>query len=489
MIQNNIDKYIIQLPQKLNLVLKKIDANSNGIVFITNFQNKLIGSLSDGDIRRGMMKGHVTKYVNIKSKYINKNPFFLKYDSDIKKILFYLESSKNKKKYKCIPLVDNKKVIQDISTIENLRKYPIVNLNIGNSEINNVINAMKSGWISSAGSFVSQFEKNFSKYIGGGYSTTTTSGTTALELALKSLKIGLGDEVILPNLSFAASINSIINVGAKPVVVDINPKTWTIDCNKILKKISNKTKAIMPVHIYGQPCEMDEILKIAKSKKLFVIEDSAEALGATYKNSKIGLHGDCSCFSFYANKMITTGEGGMVVFKKKKHLELANRIKNHGMSRKKFYFHEIIGSNYRMTNIQAAIGISQLKKIKSLISSRKKIFQYYNKKLKKYKFIKLLPENNWSTNSYWLYTILIENLGIKKREKLINNLLKKGIETRPAFYPFNAMKIYKKYCKDSYKFSTNIANNSISLPSTSISGYDQDLIINILLKEIKKLIK
>jgi len=488
MIQNNLEKYTIQLPKKLNFVLKKIDSNSNGIVFITNLENKLIGSLSDGDIRRGMMKNQVSKYVNINSKYINKKPFFLNYDSDVKKILSYLESKKNKKKYKCIPLVDNKKVIQDISTIESLRKYPIINLKIDNSEINNVIDAMKSGWISSAGSFVSQFEENFSKYLGGGYSITTTSGTTALELALKSLQIGLGDEVILPNLSFAASINSIINVGAKPVVVDINPKTWTIDCNKILEKISSKTKAIMPVHIYGQPCEMDEIKKIAKSKNIYIVEDAAEALGATYKNAKIGLHGDCSCFSFYANKTITTGEGGMVVFKKKKYFKLANQIKNHGMSRKRFYFHETVGSNYRMTNIQAAIGISQLKKIKSLILSRRRIFQYYNKRLRKFNYIKLLPENNWSTNSYWLYTILIENLGTKRREKLIKNLLKKGIETRPAFYPFNSMNIYKKYCSGSYKFSVKIANNSISLPSTSISQYDQDLIINILIKEINKLI-
>ena len=336
MIQNNLEKYTIQLPKKLNFVLKKIDSNSNGIVFIINLENKLIGSLSDGDIRRGMMKNQVTKYVDINSKYINKKPFSLNYNSDVKKILSYLESKKNKKKYKCIPLVDNKKVIQDISTIESLRKYPIINLKIDNSEINNVIDAMKSGWISSAGSFVSQFEENFSKYLGGGYSITTTSGTTALELALKTLKIGSGDEVILPNLSFAASINSIINVGAKPVVVDVNPKTWTIDCNRILEKISSKTKAIMPVHIYGQPCEMDKIKKIAKSKNIYIVEDAAEALGATYKNAKIGLHGDCSCFSFYANKTITTGEGGMVVFKKKKYFKLANQIKNHGMSRKRF---------------------------------------------------------------------------------------------------------------------------------------------------------
>lgn len=483
----NIEKYTVKLPQKLNFILKKIDENLHGIVFVTSLDDKLIGSISDGDIRRGMIKNQVKKIVNLKSKFINKSPFYLKYDSDIKKILSYLESKKNKKKYKCIPLVDSKKIIQDVSTIESLRKYPIVNLKIDNNEINNVIDAMKSGWISSAGSYVRQFEENFSKYLGGGYSISTTSGTTALELALKSLKIGKGDEVILPNLSFAASINSIINVGAKPVVVDVNPTTWTIDTNKILKKITNKTKAIMPVHLYGQPSEIDEIKKISKVKKIFVIEDAAEALGATYKNRKIGLHNDCSCFSFYANKTITTGEGGMVVFKNKKHFITANKIKNHGMSKNKFYFHEIIGSNYRMTNIQAAIGISQLKKINSLIFKRKKIFEYYDKILRKHNFINLLPKNKWSKNSYWLYTILIQDLGIKKREKLIDNLLKKGIETRPGFYPFNMMKIYKKYCKGNFKFSENIALNSISLPSSGINNSDQEFIANTLIKEFKKL--
>jgi len=483
----SIDKYIIKLPQMLNSVLKKIDSNLKGIIFIVDAQNKLIGSITDGDIRRGMMKNQVNDTVNYNSQFINKNPFFLKYTSSIKKILFHLENKKNNRKYKCIPLVDDNKIIKDISTIESLRKYPLINLKIHNSEINSVVDAMKKGWISSAGSYVSQFEEDFTRYIGRGFSTTTSSGTTALELALKVFDIGYGDELILPNFSFAASINSIINVGAKPIVVDINPKTWTIDTNQIEKKISKKTKAIMPVHIYGQPCEMAKIKKIAKLKNLFVIEDAAEALGATYKKLKIGLDSDCACFSFYANKTITTGEGGMVIFKNKKNFDKANKIKNHGMSNKKYYFHETIGSNYRMTNIQAAIGVEQLKKIKSLILARKKIFKYYDKKLSKFSFIKLLPKNGWSTNSYWLYTILIENLGLTKRQKLINNLLKKGIETRPAFYPFSSMKIYNKYCSENYKFSEKIAFNSISLPSTNLNQPDQDFIIDNIINEIKKL--
>ena len=353
--------------------------------------------------------------MTINSKFVNTRPFFLNYKTDIKTILYHLQNKKNKNKFKCIPLVDDKKNIKDISTIENLRKYPIANLNLGDEEFSKAFDAIKSGWISSKGSYVDQFEKAFSKYLGGGYSVTTTSGTTALELALKTFGVGKGDEVILPNFSFAASINSVISVGATPVVVDIEEDTWTIDVKKIKKKISKRTKAIMPVHIYGQPCRLDEIIQIAKLKKIYVIEDAAEALGGTYKGKKIGLGGDCACFSFYANKIITTGEGGMAVFKKKNNSETASLIKNHGMSSKDFYYHTIAGSNYRMTNPQAAIGLAQLNRINEFYKSRKKIFDYYNKKLSSFKFIKFLPKNKWSKNSLWLYTIIIQNF--KKAEE------------------------------------------------------------------------
>jgi len=486
---NIIKDFTIKLPQNLDNILKKIDKNLKGLVFIVDEKNKLLGSISDGDIRRGLIKRSINQIVRTNSKFVNTKPFSLNFKTDIKTILYHLQNKNNNNKYRCIPLVDDKKIIKDISTIENLRKYPIANLDLGDEEFSKAFDAIKSGWISSKGSYVDQFEKGFSKYLGGGYSVTTSSGSTALELALKTFKIGRGDEVILPNFSFAASINSIINVGATPVVVDIEEDTWTIDIKKIKKKISKKTKAIMPVHIYGQPCRLDEIIKIAKLKKIYVIEDAAEVLGGTYKGKKVGLSGDCACFSFYANKIITTGEGGMAVFKKKKNSEIASLIKNHGMSSKNFYYHTISGSNYRMTNPQAAIGLAQLGRINEFYKSRKKIFDYYNKKLKKFKFIKFLPKNRWSKNSLWLYTIVISNFEKKNRDILIKNLLEKGIETRPGFVSFNQMEIYKKYCRGSYPVSKFISDNSLSLPTTSISYKDQDFIISQLLFEIKKLYK
>lgn len=487
--QNNLDSFTIKLPAKLKDILKKMNENLKGLVFVIDSKNRLIGSISDGDVRRSIINNSIKNIVNLKSKFINFKPFYLNYQIETKTILNYLQNKKNKNKFKCIPLVNKKRVIIDISTIENLRRYPITNLTLGNAEFRNVLNAMKSGWISSSGSYVTQFEKSFSKYIGGGYPVSTSSGTTALELALKSFEIGIGDEVLVPNFSFAASINSIINVGAKPVVVDIDLTTWTIDLEKLQKKITKKTKAIMPVHIYGQPCKMNQIVKIARSNKLYVIEDAAEALGATYHKKKIGLNGDCSCFSFYANKIITTGEGGMVLYKKKNKTKIANLIKNHGMDKKRPYYHTTVGNNYRMTNIQAAIGLGQLEKINKFIKSRKKIFMNYNKRFQNYNFFNFLPSNNWSTNSYWLYTVVIKKIGRSKRDLLIKKLIKHGIDTRPGFVTFNKMGIYKKFCKGSYKNSEYISENSISLPSSHIDESQQNFIASTFIKELHKIYK
>jgi perosamine synthetase len=362
-----------------------------------------------------------------------------------------------------------------------MKKIPIANPTIDNDDINYAYKALKSKWISSKGEFVHKFELKFKKFLGGGFPVAVSNGTTALELAIKSLGIKNGDEIIAPNFTFAASVNSIINCNVTPVLVDVEQDTWTIKLSEIKKKISKKTKAIMLVHIYGQSCRIDEIKAFAKKKNLFLIEDCAEALGAKYKERLIGLDGDCSCHSFYANKTITTGEGGMVVFKKKKHFDKAQIIKNHGMSKKK-YFHDYVGSNYRMTNIQAAIGFSQMNKINKLISMRKKIFKNYDNLLNN-KDIYKITSNNWSTNSYWLYYIIIK----KKinRKKVVDQLLLKGIEVSPTFYPLNSMKIYKKYAKGIFKNSEEIGFNGICLPSSNISLSQQKYII----KSLKEIIK
>ena len=364
---------------------------------------------------------------------------------------------------------------------------PISKPHLEKDEINNVLKCIKSGWISYAGKYVQEFEKTFTNYLGGGFSVAVSNGTAAIELALRTFKIGYGDEVIIPNFTFAATINAVINSGAKPVLADVEKSTWTIDIHEIKKKITKKTKAIIAVHIYGQPAKIDEIKKIAKKHKVKIIEDSAEALGATYKGRKIGIKSDCATFSFFANKTITTGEGGMLVFKNKKASELAKLLRNQGQSLKKQFWHDNAGFNFRMTNIQAALGVAQMKKINKFISKRKMIFKFYNDKLKKSDKIKFLPSNSWSENSYWYYTILINNIGKFQRNRLIKTLKSYGIETRPCFYPLNTMEPYKKYAQGTYKVSYNIGQNAITLPTFySLEKKQQSYIVKILLKILKK---
>lgn len=363
------------------------------------------------------------------------------------------------------------------------KMIPIARPILDKKDIDFAVRALKSGRISSNGPFVKIFEKKFEKYLGGGHAVAVSNGTTALELGIKTLGIKSGDEVIVTNFTFAASINSIINCGATPVLADIKRSTWTTGLEEIKKKFTKKTKAIMLVHVYGQPCEIYEIKKFAKKKNIYLIEDCAEALGSKYKKRLVGLDGDCSCHSFFANKTITTGEGGMVVFKKKSHAKKASIVKNHGMSIFKRYLHEEVGSNYKMTNVQAALGVAQLSKIKKLISHRKKIFKFYDKHLLNDNLEKL-PNNTWSENSYWYYAIIIK----KKinRSLLIKNLTNKGIEVRPTFFPLNLMKPFSKYSKGSYKHSLFLGLNGICLPSSGLKKAEQAYIIKNLNKELKK---
>jgi len=486
-----IEKTTIVLPSSFKEILKTINSNKLGIVFVIDSNGCLMGSITDGDIRRAIIQGiKLEEDITIDSSAVNRKPTSLPFESDIQEILNCLDQKHvpYTSHIRCVPLLDSKGKIVDISTRSRIRQFPIFQPGIGSQELNNVIDCVKTGWISSKGTYIAKFEKLFKNYLKDGYPVAVSSGTTALQLGLITLGVGPGDEVIVPNFTFAASINSIIHSGAKPVLVDVDKETWTLDLEKIEKSITSSTKAIMPVHIYGQPCRIDEIVDIAKKKNLLIIEDCAEAIGAKYKNRLVGGDGDCSCFSFYANKTITTGEGGMIVFK---NLEAANKarvLRDHGMSKTKSYWHEEAGFNFRMTNMQAAIGVAQMERIDELLRYRKKIFDNYNEKFKKIKNISLLPNNNWSNNSFWLYTVIVNNIGEKKRDKLLIKLKDRGIECRPSFYPLNTMKPYKKFAKGNFEVSEYLGTNSISLPSSSLlTKNEQNYIADIFLEELNKI--
>jgi len=347
-------------------------------------------------------------------------------------------------------------------------RIPVAEPEIGEEELQNIIEAVKSGWVSSKGPFIEEFERKFSSYIGVKHGVSTSNGTTALHLALTALEIEPRDEVLVPTLTFAAVANVVLYTRAKTVFVDSHPDYWCIDSTKIEEKITKRTKAIIPVHLYGHPCEMDPIMKLAKDYNIYVIEDCAEAHGAEYKDRKVGSFGDVACFSFYGNKIITTGEGGMCLTNDEDLAQKMRVLRDHGMKPEKRYWHEVIGFNYRMTNLQAALGVAQLRKIDKFIERKREVAKLYNLLLKDVKGVTLHPEISWAKNVYWLYSILIDNnsYGIN-RDELIDKLAENGIETRPFFYPMHVMSPYKKYASNCrFPVAEKISSSGINLPSS-----------------------
>jgi perosamine synthetase len=340
---------------------------------------------------------------------------------------------------------------------------PIAEPVLGEEELQNIIDAVKSSWISSMGRFISEFENGFAEYCRVKYGVAVSNGTAALHLALKALGIERGDEVIIPALTFVATANTVTYCNAKPVFVDSHPDYWCIDPEKIEERINKNTRAIMPVHIYGHPCDMDAIVDIAEDYDLYVIEDAAEAHGAEYKGRKTGSRGNVGCFSFYGNKIITTGEGGMCVTSDEELAEKLRLLRDHAMSEEKIYRHDMVGFNYRMTNLQAAIGVAQIKKLEGFIEKKRKIAEEYKEGLKELQedgLVKLHPEMPWAKCVYWMYSLLLED-----RDKVMKELAESGIDTRPFFYPMHFLPPYKS--NEAFVVAEKLSKMGINLPSSA----------------------
>lgn len=347
---------------------------------------------------------------------------------------------------------------------------PVAEPILGGNELKYISDCISSGWISSIGKYIKRFEEEFSIYIGAKYGIATSSGTTALHLALVTLGIGKGDEVIIPTLSFIATANCVAYTGAKPVFVDSEPHTWNIDPELIEEKITERTKAIIPVHLYGHPADMAPIRDLAEDHSLVVIEDAAEAHGAEYRGKKVGSLGDAGCWSFYGNKIITTGEGGMITTNNDEIMEKAMLLRDHGMSKEKRYWHLFIGYNYRMTNMQAAVGLAQVEKIEEYVALRRKNAKSYNELLRDLPNVTIPPEMEWAKNVYWLYSILVDKI---PRDDLIGILHDNGIDTRPFFYPMHKQPPYQKLCSEKLSVAEDLAEKGLSLPSAPSLKEDQ----------------
>lgn len=341
-----------------------------------------------------------------------------------------------------------------------------------------VLDCLESTWISSNGKYIDMFERKFAEFCKAKYGVSCCNGTLALHLALLAFNVGPGDEVIVPTLTFVATANAVTYCGAKPIFVDSEPETWNIDVSKIEDKITKRTKGIIVVHLYGHPVDMDPVLDIAHRHGLFVIEDAAEAHGAEYKRQRVGSIADIGTFSFYGNKIITTGEGGMIVTNNEKVANKIRLLRGQGMDPNKRYWFPILGFNYRMTNIAAAIGLAQLENIDWHLERRQENTKLYKELLKNNLNVTVQPEKEWAKNVYWMTSILLSDNCPLKRDEMLEKLYHAGIETRPVFYPMHTLPMYCDSNKENeFVISERLSKNGLNLPSSSTLTHDDIIFI------------
>ncbi len=346
---------------------------------------------------------------------------------------------------------------------------PVNRPSFDKNEISEVAKTLKSGWVSADSPINKKFEKSFSQKLNRKFSVAVSSGTAALDIAVKSLDLKKGDEIIVPTFTIISTLNQIIRQGIKPILIDSDPITWNMKVHEIESKISKKTKAIMVVHIYGLPTDMNKVLYLAKKYKLFVIEDSAEQLGQTYYGKPVGSLGDISTFSFFANKHITTGEGGMISTNSSKLKNKFKILRNLSFDPKNQKFiHDTLGWNYRMTSLQAAMGKVQLKKLNKFIKIKRFIGKFYNNAFKNLNDLQLpLPRTDYAENIYWVYGLVLKNRKYKA-PYFIKKLKKAGIECRPFFCPMHLQPVFRSmglFKKSRFPVSEKLFNYGFYIPS------------------------
>lgn len=458
-----INEYLVDDRATLKTVLKQIDGNGLGLAFAVDGHGRLSGILGSDQIKACLSNGG-------------------SFDSTVGSAMAVatgvpeaegpdLPRRMNGTGY-VIPLLDADRRPIAYATPARGRRIPIAEPMLGGNELAYVTECIKTNWISSQGTFVRRFESDFAARLGAPHAVAVSNGTVALHLALKAFDIGPGDEVIVPDLTFAATINAVLYAGATPVIVDVDARSWNIDPEAVAAALTPRTRAIIPVHLYGQPADMDAIMALAERHDLIVIEDAAEAAGSSHKGRPCGTIGHAGTFSFFSNKLITTGEGGMVVFGDARAAEHAKILRDHGMDPAKRYWHNEIGFNYRLTNLQAAIGCAQLEQIDGFLKRKIEIAQAYRARLGQIDGLTLPAEIDGLTNSYWVFSLIADGARFGfTRDQFMAQLAKAGIETRPLFYPLHHMPPYQAYAKgQEFPNATRLSRDGFSLPSAVSLG-------------------
>ena len=350
-----------------------------------------------------------------------------------------------------------------------------------------VLDCLDTNWISSNGKYIGAFEEQFAKFCGVKHAIAANNGTTALHLALVALDLRPGDEVIVPTVTYIATANAVRYCGATPVLVDVCQDTMNIDPSDIERKITSRTRGIIPVHLYGHPAEMTAINRIAEKHGLWVVEDAAEAHGAEVNGKKVGTLGTCATFSFFGNKIITTGEGGMITTNDDELAAKLRIFRGQGMDPNRRYWFPVVGYNYRMTNIQAAIGLAQMEVIDTALSDRARLARWYNDALSDLREKLVLPIcADWAKHVYWMYTIFLKDGDENRRDQVMRYLDAQGIETRPVFYPMHILPPYKE--KSTYPIADLWSQRGINLPThQQLTKIDVDRIASSLREILSKI--
>ena len=475
---DQIKDLIVEGTKTIRKALQVIDKNKRGICLVTE-SGKLLGIASDGDIRRGLLKDSNLERPIM--EIMNKDFIALPIGSSDELIRKTFSSY-----LKLIPLLDQSGKIVDVADVRRSHKIPVLEPMLSGGESDYVQDCISSNWISSKGSYVHRFSDMFQDMHPNTSALTVANGTTALHLALVTLGIQEGDEVIVPDVTFAATINAVLYCQATPVICEIDKDTWCIDVKEIRELITPRTRALIPVHLYGQPCQMDDLMSLANDHNLIVVEDCAEAIGSEWHGKPVGTFGDAATFSFFGNKMISTGEGGMVLFRNRENANKARLLRDHGMNPDKRYWHDIVGFNYRMTNLQAAIGVAQMERFSAILKKKLDIAKAYETSLMGIEEINQLPKNiSGVIHSNWLYTIILDSS--ISRDNVMQELLKHGVDTRPVFHPLHQMPPYQNFrSSDRLKNSKYISSQGLSLPSATTLKEEE---ITYVVKMIHKIIK
>jgi perosamine synthetase len=353
------------------------------------------------------------------------------------------------------------------------RKWiPIAHPLLTGNEKKYVNECIDTTWISSVGRFIPLFEERFARFCSIEHAVACNSGTSALHLALAAFDVGPGDEVIIPSLTYVATANAVRYCGATPVFVDSEPRTMNLDPRRVEAAITSRTKGILPVHLYGHPVDMDPLVEVAKRHGLFVLEDAAEAPGASYRGKSVGSLGDAAAFSFFGNKTMTTGEGGMVTTSNAGLAERIRRLRGQGVDPERRYWFPTVGYNYRMTNIQAALGVAQLEQIEVHLKARRRVAGWYRTHLAALEpFLSLPISEPWVEHGWWMYTILLNDSFPLGRDEFIAQMERENIETRPVFYPVNIQPPYRglpAYCP----VAADLSRRGVSLPTHALLTED-----------------